>query len=117
MTDLPYAPTDAPADAHDDHHGPSDIYYVRIALALTILTSIEVAWSYLPVWDDATGFLAFAEVAGLLAMMAVKFVVIASNFMHLKFDDKILSRIFYGGLFLAVGVYVVTLTTFSFWQS
>jgi hypothetical protein len=32
--------------------------------------------------------------------------------MHLKFDSAVLSRIFYGGLFLAVVVYLVALSTF-----
>jgi len=95
----------------DGHHGPTDIYYVRIAIALAVITAIEVAWSYLPVWDDATGFKAFVEVAGLLVMMAIKFVVVASNFMHLKFDSKILTRIFYAGLGLAIAVYLAALTS------
>lgn len=97
----------------DVHEGPSDKHYIRIAVALAAITALEVAWSYLPVWDDATGFTAFAEVAGLLVMMAIKFVVVASNFMHLKFDNKILTRIFYSGLALATAVYVAVLATFE----
>lgn len=108
------APTGSPSAGHAEaHHGPTDLYYVRIAIALAVITAFEVAWSYLPVWDDATGFLAFIEVAGLLFMMAVKFVVVASNFMHLKFDSKVLTRIFYSGIFLATGVYVAVLATFE----
>lgn len=99
------------------HHHPTDNYYVRIAVALAFITALEVAWSYLPVWDDATGLTAFAEVAGLLVMMMIKFVVVASNFMHLKFDNKILTRIFYSGLALAAGVYVAVLATFEIFGS
>ena len=44
--------------------------------------------------------------------MAIKFVIIAAFFMHLKFDSKILTRVFYAGLFLAAGVYVAALATF-----
>ncbi|MEO6627640.1 MAG: cytochrome C oxidase subunit IV family protein [Aquihabitans sp.] len=95
------------------HHGPTDVHYVKIAVALAVITAVEVAWSYLPVWDDATGFKAFVEVAGLLLMMGVKFVVVAAQFMHLKFDNRILTRLFYGGLFLAIGVYVAALFTFQ----
>jgi cytochrome c oxidase subunit 4 len=48
--------------------------------------------------------------------MGIKFFVVASQFMHLKFDNRILSRIFYTGLFLAVFVYVIALTTFRIWN-
>lgn len=99
------------------HHGPTDKYYIRIAVALAVITAIEVAWSYLPVWEDATGLTSFVEAAGLIVMMMVKFVIVASNFMHLKFDDKILSRVFYAGLILAIFVYIAALTTFQVWGS
>jgi hypothetical protein len=33
--------------------------------------------------------------------------------MHLKFDHKILTRIFYAGLFLAIAVYLAVLATFE----
>ncbi|HEX2576386.1 MAG TPA: cytochrome C oxidase subunit IV family protein [Aquihabitans sp.] len=98
----------------DTHHGPSDGYYIRIAVALAVITAVEVAWSYLP-WDDwgDSSLLVLAEVGGLIAMMVVKFVIVASNFMHLKFDDKILTRVFYAGLTLAIGVYIAALLTFE----
>lgn len=92
-------------------HGPSDKYYVQIAVALAVITGVEVAWSYLP-WGDSTA-ITLIEVGGLLAMMAVKFVVVASNFMHLKFDDKLLTRVFYAGLILAISVYLIALFTFQ----
>lgn len=93
------------------HHGPSDGHYIKIAIALAVITAIEVAWSYLP-WGDGTAIV-IAEVGGLLLMMAVKFVIVASHFMHLKFDDKILTRVFYAGLILAIGVYLAALSTFE----
>jgi cytochrome c oxidase subunit 4 len=48
--------------------------------------------------------------------MAIKFVIIAAFFMHLKFDSKVLTRVFYTGLFLAVGVYIAALCTFRIFQ-
>ena len=51
----------------------------------------------------------------LLIMMAVKFVIVVSYFMHLKFDNKIF-RMFYLGLILAVGVYCAALATFQFFS-
>lgn len=103
--------------AADAHHGPVDKYYVRIAVALAVITAAEVAWSYLPIWDGASGFKSFIEVGVLLTMMAVKFVVVASNFMHLKFDGKVLTRVFYASLVLAVGVYLAVLATFELFSS
>lgn len=105
--------TDTAAAGTIDHHGPNDKYYIRIAVALALITGLEVAWSYLSFWDGATGFKSFVEVGGLLLMMAIKFVMVASNFMHLKFDDKLLTRVFYAGLLLAIGVYLAALTTFE----
>jgi cytochrome c oxidase subunit 4 len=50
-------------------------------------------------------------------MMAVKFFIVASFFMHLRFDNKIFTWMFYSGLLLAVGVYSVTLLTFRFFDN
>jgi cytochrome c oxidase subunit 4 len=124
MTDAP-APglanaSDAPVEtfgdpvAHDHGHahGMSDKGYVFIALILSGITAAEVAWSYLP-WGDGGGLTTFAQVGGLLFMMAIKFGIVAAFFMHLRFDNKVLTRLFYAGLFLAVGVYLAALTTFE----
>lgn len=94
---------------------PTDKMFVQVAIALGVITAVEVAWTYLP-WGEATGLMAVAEVGGLLLMMAIKFVVVASRFMHLKFDQGVLSRLFYFGLLLAVLVYVAMLTAFEMWS-
>ena len=46
-------------------------------------------------------------------MMVVKFILIASFFMHLRFDSQLLSRIFYFGLLVAMMVYVAALATMN----
>ena len=102
--------------AHEDieHEGhASDLLYVQIAIVLAILTGMEVAWPYVTenVIEDQGPILMWP----LLTVMAIKFAMIAAFFMHLKFDNKILTRIFYSGLFLAVTVYVIALTTFQIW--
>jgi cytochrome c oxidase subunit IV len=96
------------ADEHHDDHA-SDTLYIQIALGLAVLTGMEVAWPYIV--DDGP-ILMFP----LLIVMAIKFVIIAAFFMHLKFDSKILTRVFYSGLFLAVGVYIAALCTFRIFQ-
>ena len=88
---------------------------MKVAVILAAVTAVEVAWSYLPWsdWGDGKA-LYFLEVGGLLAMMGFKFFVVASVFMHLKFDSPLFSLMFYIGLGLAVAVYCVALSTFQF---
>ena len=117
--DLPVA--DAPAAEapghHADHsHGLTDGGYVWIFFFLVVVTGAEVAWSYLHYFKNSTGGKHLVFVLGLLLMMSVKFAVVAGNFMHLKFDSRVLTRLFYFGLFLALLVYCAALSTFHvFW--
>jgi hypothetical protein len=79
---------------------------------LAILTAVEVAWSYM-------GLEGAALVLPLLAMMVVKFFLVAGAFMHLYFDIKILhGRIFTwafaAAILLAMGVYAVVFAAFEF---
>lgn len=104
--------TDAVHGEHQDHaHHPTERQYWVVFVALAVLTAIEVAWSYLGVEGAAL-------VVPLLAMMAVKFLLVAGAFMHLYFDLKILNgRLFswaFGfALLLAVIVYFVVFAAFD----
>ncbi len=113
-TDRPVAVDRAPgggaADDHTTHDHPSDWSYVKIALALAAITALEVFTYFRSVLDWGP-----ALVPALLFMMVVKFYLVATWFMHLKFDNPIFSKMFTGGLSLAVGVYLATLTAFEFW--
>ena len=90
----------------DEHHGASDKQYVIIALILAVLTAIEVSTYYI---DFGPLFM-----PTLFVLMTVKFIVVVSYFMHLKFDNKLFSYLFYAGLILAIAVYVGALSTFKF---
>lgn len=110
-------------DVHPDvEHHPgehiSDKKFVQIFFVLVIVTAIEVAWAYLP-WaaEDASRGATAVYWGGLLIMMSVKFFVIAAYFMHLKFDNVMLTRIFYAGVFLALAVYLVALATFQIFSN
>lgn len=96
------------AAEHEHDHKPNS-YYVKIALILAVITALETS-TY---WIDFGPFF----LPSLLIMMALKFVMVVSYFMHLKWDSKIFSWLFYSGLFLAVGVYVAFLATFRFFMS
>ena len=95
-------------DSHAAEHGLSTSGYVRIALILAAITGLEVSTYYV---DFGRLFL-----PALLIMMVIKFVMVVSYFMHLKFDNKLFSWIFYAGLILAIGVYCVALATFHFFS-
>jgi len=99
-----------PQAGHDDQHHWSDLQYIQLALALAVITALEVALSYT---KDSFGafFLPL-----LLIMMAIKFFAVVFYFMHLKFDNRLFGLLFYTGLFLAIFVYCVALFTFHFFS-
>lgn len=99
-----------PGAVDDEHHGhPSDATYVKIFLALFVLTAIEVAWLYI-------GLPSWALIGGLFAMMSVKFYLICAFFMHLKLDIRLFTQLFVAGLILATTVYVIMLSSQHFWD-
>ena len=104
------------AEAHDAdeavpvHEHPSDLLYVKIALILAAITALEVGTYFL---EDASTTLLLAL---LMPMMVIKFVIVASYFMHLRYDNKIFRRVFIFGLGLAVVVFAIALTSFEFWN-
>ena len=51
---------------------------------------------------------------GLIFLMVVKFWIVGAFFMHLKFDNPILTQLFVAGLVLAVVVYFIMMSTFEF---
>jgi cytochrome c oxidase subunit 4 len=90
---------------HDDHgHGYSDVQYIIVAAILAAVTALEVLVSYI---DIGPLFL-----PTLLVLMAIKFLTVVRLFMHLKFDSKIFSWMFFSGLLLALGVYLAMLAAF-----
>ncbi len=90
---------------HDEHH-PTAKEYVRIAAALGILTAMEISASYI----EMGGL--FVPV--LMVLMAIKFLLVAGFFMHLKFDTRLYTRFMAGGLVLAGVLYTVVLVVFRY---
>jgi cytochrome c oxidase subunit IV len=72
--------------SHDDHaqHGMSNAGYIRIALILAAMTALEVSTYYV---DFGALFMPV-----LIILMVVKFFIVVSYFMHLKFDNKLFLR-------------------------
>jgi len=96
-------------DDTGEHGHASDALYVKVFIVLFLITAAEVATYVVDIGD----FL----LPSLMIMMVVKFALVVGFFMHLRFDSRLLTWVFVAGLFLAVVVYVVTLTTFSYWQA
>ena len=95
-------------DEHGEHTDPLlDRAYILIAFILLVLTLLEVSTYF---WD-------FGDLAipMLLFLMVMKFGIVVAYFMHLRFDNRIFSYLFVGGLILAVSVYLALLTIFRFW--
>ena len=102
---LPETEAEAALD-HSEVHEVSEKQYIIIALMLAVLTALEVA-------STEVGLGSFL-IPALLIMMAVKFFIVISYFMHLKFDNKLFGVMFYMGLGLALLIYFVFLMSFQF---
>jgi cytochrome c oxidase subunit 4 len=86
-----------------DH--PSDSVYIVVALVLAVLTASEVGIYYLKGGPINT--------LALIVLMLLKFAIVVLFFMHLRFDSRILRRVFVTGLILAASVYSIVLFTFG----
>ncbi len=103
--DAPDVHTEAEDHSHDH---PTDATYWKVGIFLAVLTALEVSTYW---WPEGP-----ATSTALIIMMIIKFVTVAMYFMHLKFDAKVLRYAFFGGLVLAVGVYLAALSSFLFWE-
>jgi cytochrome c oxidase subunit 4 len=83
--------------------------YVQIALILALLTTLEVAMFYLPDSMQLPGWMLLTV---LVLLSIVKFGLVASYFMHLRYDHRIYASCFAGGLVVATGTILALLTLF-----
>lgn len=88
-----------------EHSHPSAMEYVKVAIALAVITGAEVMVYY-------QESLRVVIVPILLVLSAAKFSLVALFFMHLKFDSRLFSAIFSGPLLLAFAVLIALLTLF-----
>jgi cytochrome c oxidase subunit IV len=92
-------------EEYELEHHPSPRQYVNIGIILAIITAAEVGIYYVPALEDLL-------VPFLIAFAVVKFVMVASWFMHLRFDSRLFRRLFVTGIVLAIIVFAVALATF-----
>lgn len=93
-------------EEHDagGHAHPGALEYVQIGTVLAVVTAIEVGLYYVNLAHDLLVVL-------LILLSALKFSLVVLWFMHLKFDNRLFSRLFAGGLMLALTVFLVALAT------
>ncbi len=90
------------------HEHPGERTYIEIAAFLAVVTVIEVAIYYIE-WMHDSG----ALVPTLIVLSAIKFFMVVSFFMHLKFDHRLLSYTFVGGLILGGAVLLAFMALFD----
>lgn len=95
-----------PRGAHAGAH-PQPSEYIVIGIVLAFITAVEVALYYIDGMNR--NFL----IALLLALSTAKFIFVVAWFMHLKFDNAVLTVAFVTGLFLAFGAFAVVLMSLN----
>ncbi len=88
------------------HAYPEPSTYVKLAVILAIFTLIEVATYYVnaPV---------LMITLVLVFLMTVKFALVVGYYMHLKFDSRLLTFVFAGGLTVALSLMLVMIALFG----
>ena len=81
--------------------------YVNVAIALAIITAVEVTSLYIP------GIPNPLLVTSLLAMSVIKFFLVVGFFMHLRYDHPILRALFVGPLTIAIIIILAIMALFS----
>jgi cytochrome c oxidase subunit 4 len=81
--------------------------YINVAIALAIITAVEVATLYIP------GIPNPVLVVSLLAMSAIKFFLVVGFFMHLRYDHQIMRVLFVGPLMIAIAIILAIMALFS----
>ena len=83
-------------------HHPTFKQYVLVAVILFVITIVE----FLLIWPRAgiVETLGYSKIPVLAILSAVKFAIVIAFYMHLKFDNRLLTWVFLAGLFLAFGV-------------
>jgi caa(3)-type oxidase subunit IV len=98
------APDEVPLLPGEESPHPSPFQYVVIAVILCVITALEVGMYYIE--EDLPSAL---YVGVLLSMALVKFITVASWYMHLRTDKRIFRRFFITGAVGAIVLYTIVL--------
>ncbi len=92
-----------------DHNHPEPITYFKVAMALVALTALEVVVFYFE-------WLGYAIIPVMAILSIGKFGIVVMYYMHLKFDEKLLTYVFMSGLILAVVVIMWLMALFGWFN-
>ena len=90
---------------HTGH--PTPLTYFKVAMTLVVITALEVGIFY--VEDLGKGIIPI-----LVVLSAAKFALVAMFYMHLRYDARLFSGLFVGGLALAFTVGLALLGLFKY---
>ena len=96
------------SDSHEHNH-PEPITYFKVAMALVALTALEVFVFYFE-------WLGYAIIPVMAILSVGKFAIVVMYYMHLKFDEKLLTYVFMAGLILAVVVIMWLMALFGWFN-
>jgi cytochrome c oxidase subunit 4 len=91
---------------HTEQHGLQPMQYVQIGIVLTVITVAELGAS---LWVD----LGDALLPVLAVLSSVKFIMVIMLFMHLRFDDRLFTRVFVVSLALGAAVLFALFALFT----
>ena len=92
-----------------DHNHPEPITYFKVAMALVALTALEVVVFYFE-------WLGYAIIPVMAILSIGKFGIVVMYYMHLKFDEKLLTYVFMAGVILAVVVIMWLMALFGWFN-
>ena len=88
-----------------DH--PTPLTYLTVALTLAVITAVEVGVFYI---TD----LGYGIIPVLTVLSGSKFALVAMFYMHLKYEAKLFTTLFFVGVALAVAVVFTLIALFQF---
>jgi cytochrome c oxidase subunit 4 len=94
------------ADEEERYH-PGTSEYIQIGIILAVLTGIEVSLYFFDLAEQIA-------IPLLLALTAMKFVLVGFWFMHLRFDSPLFRRLFFLGAALAFVIFTIVGLTFQY---
>jgi cytochrome c oxidase subunit 4 len=89
-----------------EHHASRFHVFMQIAMALAIITGIEIVIIFVPVADAV-------QYTTLIVLSAVKFLAVIFYFMHLRWDKPFCTILFFIGLILGGGTMAALLALFG----
>ena len=92
-------------EVHTGH--PTPLTYFKVAMTLSVITAIEVGIFYLE-------WLGHGIIPILVILSGAKFAMVVMFYMHLKYDHRLFTWMFVGGLLLAGAVVFALMALFRF---